>query len=149
MVSRPHSARVSVPATSANFGPGFDAIGVALDLRGEIELSLADPAPASRSAHPEPVVSQPAHPEPVEGGAATADRGRRMVFQAVERVFRHIGQPVPLVQIGFHSDVPVARGLGASAILRVGAALAASALAGVPEDREWMLQLAAELEGHA
>jgi len=128
-----------VPATSANLGAGFDAVGVALDLRGEIELSLTEATSAGR-----PVA--PAHPEPVERGA---DRGRQMALEAAECVFQHLDRPVPTLQINFYSDVPVARGLGASAIVRTGVALAAFALAGAPPEQEWLLETISALEGHA
>jgi homoserine kinase len=123
--STPRRVRVSVPATSANFGPGFDAIGAALDLRGEVELWLHDEA------------------------AGSGDRGHDMALEAVERVFRYLGRPAPSIRVAIHSGVPVARGLGASAIVRAGAAVGALALAGAPYDPEWLLALTSELEGHA
>jgi homoserine kinase len=123
--------RVSVPATSANLGPGFDAIGVALELRGEIELFVGEHAGGSSGMDP------------------NAARGQAMALEAVERVFQRIDRPVPPIRIEFHSDVPVARGLGASAIVRVGAALGACEVAGVAPDNDWLLELTSELEGHA
>jgi homoserine kinase len=117
--------RVSVPATSANLGPGFDALGVALDLRGEVEISVAD------------------------GPFYNPDRGQQMALDAVRTVFGALGLPAPDVAIAFHSDVPVARGLGASAIVRTGAAVAAFAIAGVQPDPERLLRVVTELEGHA
>jgi homoserine kinase len=117
--------RVSVPATSANLGPGFDAIGVALDLRGEVELSVAG-APFY-----------------------DPDRGQQMALAAVSAVFRGLGRAAPDVAVAFRSEVPVARGLGASAIVRTGAALAAFAIAGVHPEPDRVLHLVTELEGHA
>ncbi len=117
--------RVSVPATSANLGPGFDALGVALDLRGEVELSVAD----SPFYNP--------------------DRGQQMALDAVAAVFRGLGRTPPDVAVAFRSDVPVARGLGASAIVRTGAAAAAFAIAGVQPEPERLLRIVSELEGHA
>jgi homoserine kinase len=72
-----------------------------------------------------------------------------MALQAVERVFAYIGRRAPNLAIEFESEVPIARGLGASAIVRVGAVLGAFAIAGVPVERERALQIATELEGHA
>lgn len=117
--------RVSVPATSANLGPGFDSIGVALALRGEVELSLAG--------------------EP----SAPLDRAGEMAVEAAQHVYRHLGRPEPSLHAVFRGDVPHGRGLGASAILRVGAVVAADVLAGGGLDQEQLLQLASELEGHA
>jgi homoserine kinase len=117
--------RVSVPATSANLGPGFDALGVALDLRGEVELSVAD---------------RPFY---------NPDRGQKMALEAAAAVFRGLGRTPPDVAVAFRSNVPVARGLGASAIVRTGAALAAFAIAGAQPDREQLLRVVTALEGHA
>lgn len=117
--------RVGVPATSANLGPGFDAVGVALALRGEVELALGE--------------SQ---------GAAT-DRGERMALDAAEAVYRQLGRPTPPLQASVRSEIPVARGLGASAMVRVGAAVAAATLAGADMRGDWLLQLTSALEGHA
>lgn len=117
--------RVSVPATSANLGPGFDSLGVALDLRGTVELSVAD------------------------GPFYNPDRGQQMALDAVAAVFRGLGRTPPDVAVAFRSEVPVARGLGASAIVRAGAAAAAFAVAGVEPDPARLLRIVTELEGHA
>ncbi|MGI8551023.1 MAG: homoserine kinase [Dehalococcoidia bacterium] len=119
-------AVVSIPATSANLGPGFDCLGVALDLRGTVELIVSD----SQSTQAE-------------------NRGEAMALNAARQVFRQLGLTAPNLQVKLSGDVPPGRGLGASAIVHVGAILAAAALAGVEPDRERLLQLAAELEGHA
>jgi homoserine kinase len=121
--------RVSVPATSANLGPGFDAIGIALDIRGEVLVSATTSAKAQQS--------------------EATDRGRAMALEAIERVFLHLRRRPPNVEIEMHGDVPVARGLGSSAIVRTGAGLAAFSLAGEPVDEEWLLNLITDLEGHA
>jgi homoserine kinase len=117
--------RVSVPATSANLGPGFDALGVALSLRAEVTLSLA---------------AQPAAPK---------DRGEAMALEAAGAVFAHLGRAAPPLAATIASDVPVARGLGASAIVRVGAAVAAAVLAGGDHSGEALLPIVAALEQHA
>ena len=118
--------RVSVPATSANLGPGFDSIGVALALRGELELSIvAEPAPLP------------------------TDRGEQMALGAAQQAYRLLGCAAPPLQARIAGAVPVGRGLGASAIVRVGAVVAAAALAGDELGAEQLLALAAELEGHA
>jgi homoserine kinase len=122
--------RVSVPATSANLGPGFDAIGVALDLRGEVVVAVSG-ATETREA------------------SVDADRGKAMAREAIDRVFRHLDRRAPAVETEIRGDVPVARGLGSSAIVRTGAAMAAFSLAGEAVDEEWLLELVTELEGHA
>ena len=115
---------VRVPATSANLGPGFDCLGMALDLWATITLSK----------------DAPPNDHPL---ARMADNAARALFAAAE-----LEPPVGLAAT-YEGSIPIARGLGASAIARAGGVLAANALAGDPFDREHLLFLAAELEGHA
>lgn len=123
----PATVTVRVPATSANLGPGFDALGMALDLAGEVTVGWSD------------------HAAPLPQGPA-----EQLVMAAARAVFERAGMPVP---VGLHSryrgDIPVGRGLGASAVLRTGAVVAANALLGSPFDQEQVLLIASELEGHA
>ena len=122
----PASLTARVPATSANLGAGFDCLGLALDLWGSVNLS------EDRSRRGEDV--------PLE----------RMALAAARRLYEHLGREAPpALSARCEGNVPVARGLGASAIARVGGLLAANALAGEPLDREGLLALAVELEGHA
>lgn len=118
------SVSVRVPATSANLGPGFDCLGMALDLWSTITLSRDGPG----------------SDDPL---ARMADNAARAVFAAAE-----LPPPAGLAA-RYEGSVPVARGLGASAVARAGGVLAANALAGDPFDREHLLFLASELEGHA
>jgi homoserine kinase len=118
---------VRAPATSANLGPGFDCLGMALDLWAEVVVS------ASEEALPPP--------GPPLGG---------MVVEAAERLFSHLGKQAPAgLTAEFRQEIPVARGLGASAVARAAGLLAANALLGGPLEREEILALGAELEGHA
>jgi homoserine kinase len=118
------SVSVRVPATSANLGPGFDCLGMALDVRATVTLS--------RDAR------QDDHPM-----ARMAVNAARALFAAAEL------EPPEGFAAAYEGSIPIARGLGASAVARVGGVLAANALAGGPLDREQLLLLATELEGHA
>lgn len=119
------SVSVRVPATSANLGPGFDCLGLALDLWGTIRLTRD----GQDSAHDDPMAN--------------------MAVSAARRVFEKAGvDPGPLAA-SYRGDIPIARGLGASAVARGGGVLAANALAGDPLDREQLLLIATDLEGHA
>ncbi len=120
----PSSVSVRVPATSANLGPGFDCLGVALDIWATITLS--------RDA-----------PEVDHALARMADNAARALFAAAEL------EPLSGYGAAYEGSIPIARGLGASAVARAGGILAANALAGDPFDREHLLFLASELEGHA
>jgi homoserine kinase len=121
----PHtSVTVRVPATSANLGPGFDCLGLALDLWGTITLT----------------------PEPARDDSPLA----RMAMNAAQAVYAAAEMPPPQgLRVRYEGSIPVARGLGASALARAGGVLAANTLAGDPFDRDHLLYLAAELEGHA
>jgi homoserine kinase len=121
--------RISVraPATTANLGPGFDCLGMALDLWAEVVVSASDEALPP--------------PGPPLGG---------MVVEAAQRLFSHVGKQAPAgLSAEFIQEIPVARGLGASAVARAAGLLAANALLQEPLEREEILALGAELEGHA
>jgi len=120
----PTSVSVRVPATSANLGPGFDCLGMALDIWATITLSR----------------DIPEDDQPLGRMALNAARA---LFAAAEL------EPLSGYGAACEGPIPVARGLGASAVARAGGVLAANALAGNPFDREYLLFLAAELEGHA
>jgi homoserine kinase len=121
----PKSVTVRVPATSANLGPGFDCLGLALDIWASITISLGDEA---------------SERDPMANMAVAA--ARRLFEKA-----RH--EPAGSISASYRGDIPLARGLGASAVARVGGAVAANVLAGEPLDREGMLVIATDLEGHA
>ncbi|HYM69836.1 MAG TPA: homoserine kinase [bacterium] len=129
---------VRVPATSANLGPGFDAVGLALRLHNTLELWAADA----------PLID-------VEGeGAETLPRNtshlaHRAAIAVVDRAGRTRGTAAPRAfGIRQRNRIPLARGLGSSAAAIVGGAVAANALLGGPLDRQALLDLAAEIEGH-
>ncbi len=121
------SVTVRVPATSANLGPGFDAMGLALDLTGEVTVTLhRQPAPFPRN------------------------KAEQIALAAARAVFQHARRPPPVtLQASYAGAIPVGRGLGASAVLRAGAVVAANALLGEPFSLDELAVLAAELEGHA
>jgi homoserine kinase len=122
----PSSVTVRVPATSANLGPGFDCLGMALDLWATITL---------------------------DAGGASVDSDEpmaQMALRAAQRVFDAAKRDVPgRLTARYEGNVPISRGLGASAVARVGGALAANPIAGELLDRESLLAIATELEGHA
>ena len=125
MVAR--EVAVEVPATSANLGPGFDSLGVALDWTLTLEFRLSD--------------------EPIE---TPADPIPAMAARAAQLFYERAALPAPAgIEVSYESDLPVGRGLGISAAARVGGLLAADALTGSGLDREMLLPLAVQLERHA
>jgi homoserine kinase len=129
--------RARAPASSANLGPGFDTLAVALGLYVEVEVGReAQAAPGSvrrPGARPGLTVSSYG-----EGSDIPADSSHL----AVRVVAEVLGQDPPPVAITVRSDIPVGRGLGSSAALAVAAAGAAGA------DRETAFALAAGFDGH-
>ncbi len=125
--------RVRVPATSANLGPGFDALGLALALYNEVEASEADGVTVR-----------------VEGeGAGRLPSGAdNVVARGVRLAFEAAGRPFTGVALRCLNRIPPARGLGSSAAAWVGGLAAGNRLAGGALTTGALLTLAARAEGH-
>src|SRR3990172_2149648 len=125
--------RVRVPATSANLGPGFDALGLALALHNEIVLEESDRVTVA-----------------VDGeGAGQLDTGAdNVVCRGVRMAFEAAGRPFRGASIRCVNRIPLSRGLGSSAAAWVGGLVGANALLGEPLARDAVLALAAKAEGH-
>ncbi len=132
--------RVSVPATSANLGPGFDSLGLALAHRDLLEAEVLD-GPAGE-----------VEVEVLGEGAATLPRDRsHLVVRALEAGLDQLGVPLPALRLRCRNVVPQARGMGSSSAAIVGGLGLARALAPDRADRlddAALLALAADLEGH-
>ncbi|NET39739.1 MAG: homoserine kinase, partial [Cyanothece sp. SIO1E1] len=128
---------VTVPATTANLGPGFDCIGAALELYNEFRFSL-------QSAAAETVEFTVIGPEAEQVKTDSSN----LVYQAFAKFYQHIGQTPPPVKIDIQLGIPLARGLGSSATAIVGGLVGANALAGSPLDQTAVMTLAIALEGH-
>lgn len=124
---------VRVPATSANLGPGFDALGLALALHNEVEAAEADRVSVR-------IVGEGAGRLP-SGADNVVARGVRLAFDAAGRTFKGVA-------LTCVNRIPPARGLGSSAAAWVGGLVAGNALLGDPLDRDGLLALAARAEGH-
>ncbi len=130
-------ARVRVPATSANLGPGFDALGLALALHDDVEVRALGSA--------EVVV------DVVGEGAGEVPSGEdHLVVRALRHALDHVGAPQTGLHLTCRNRIPHGRGLGSSAAAVVAGILAARALVAEPEaiDDAQALRLATELEGH-
>ena len=124
---------IRVPATTANLGPGFDVLGMALGLWNEVHVA---PASALRIT--------------VEGeGADSLLRDRRnLVYRAMERFARKMGRSLPAFHLHLVNRIPLQAGLGSSSAAIVGGLEAAAALLQVDAAEELLLRLAVEIEGH-
>ncbi len=124
---------VTVPATTANLGPGFDCLGAALTLTNRFTFSVSD--------RPYVVV----HGAEAAGVASSPDN---LAYRAYCRLYEHLGREAPPVYLEIELGVPLARGLGSSATAIIGGLVGANRLAGFPLSHAEVLQLAIALEGH-
>ncbi|ABR46795.1 homoserine kinase [Alkaliphilus metalliredigens QYMF] len=125
---------VTVPATTANVGPGFDCLGIALSLYNHIEVEEI----------PEGLVIEVSG---VDQDLIEKDEGN-LVYQSMLKAFKAIGYQPSGLRIKQYNGIPVARGLGSSAACIVGGVLAANKMCGSPLSQDEMLEIAVEVEGH-
>lgn len=127
---------VRVPATSANLGPGFDALGLALDLCDDLELEAT-------TGGVEIEVSG-------EGAGDVPTGEEHLVVRALRRGLDHAGASQVGVRLRATNRIPHGRGLGSSAAATIAGLLLARSLLSDPEalDDDTVLQLATEFEGH-
>ena len=127
--------RVRVPATSANLGPGFDCLALALDLWNETTFSLEGEGLTLHSQG--------------EGCDIPPDE-RNLLLQGMRVLCRTRGLPFPEnLTIQCRNDIPVGSGLGSSAAASLTGLLGAAALLGQPLEALDALELCAGMEGHA
>ena len=127
---------VKIPATSANLGPGFDTLGMALAHYDEYSA--------------EPTGSKLVI-EIVGEGEKDAPRDEsNLVFRAIKVVYDSLGKKVPALKLVCHNNIPHGRGMGSSgAAVAGGVMLAAGLLANEVEfSEQQLLEFATELEGH-
>ena len=125
-------ATVSVPATIANLGSGFDCVGLAVDLRNSVTVRRGD--------------------FKIEADGVNADLVPRdagnLVVKGVELVFKELGREMPELEYRMHQEIPVSRGLGSSAAAIVAGIQIGAVVAEVDMSHREMIDLAAKLEGH-
>lgn len=126
--------RVRVPATSANLGPGFDAFGLALTLYDDLIVT-----PGGSGVTVEVTGSG--------AGEVPLDESH-LVVRSIRAGLDALGASVPGFALRCENRIPHGRGLGSSSAAIVGGVAAAYGLAGEPVDRERIVVLANEIEGH-
>lgn len=125
--------QIKVPATSANMGPGFDCLGIALELFNTFTVEEASSFSMEIRG---------------EGQNNLALHKGNLFYKAVEKLFSKVNLVVPTVKISCLNEIPLARGLGSSSGAIVGGIMAANQLLGNRLSKEEMLPLAVEMEGH-
>jgi homoserine kinase len=127
-------AKVRVPATSANMGPGFDCMGIALELFNKVEAQVIDSG--------------------LEINTFGRDAGfikndeTNLIYRAMDRVFKEVDFSPPGVRITCHNHIPVARGLGSSAASTAAGLILGNRLSGNKLDLKKIIELGTEMEGH-
>ncbi len=129
----PKKVTIRVPATTANMGPGFDCLGMALDIFNTLTVEVADSFSIT-----------------LEGdGPSRLSKGKdNLVYKSIEALYAKVGKPVPHLRIHCNNVIPLSRGLGSSSAAIVGGMTAANILLGNPLSRDDILDLAVFLEGH-
>ena len=131
------SVVVKVPATTANLGPGFDTLGLALSLYDELTVTVRD----------EPGVTV----EVIGVGAGVVPTDEtNLVVTAIAHAFRAYGRELPGLHLVARNSIPHGRGLGSSGAAIVSGIMAAKGLldGDVDIDSRALLRLATEMEGH-
>ncbi len=113
---------VRAPGTSANLGPGFDCLGLAVDVWGTATIETG------------------------RDDGSTEKGVTRLIWQGIQAAFESIGSP-PQVAITWDNGIPIARGLGASAALRAAGLIAGNALLDNVHSTEALLAFGTRLEG--
>ncbi|MDS1030689.1 homoserine kinase [Bacillota bacterium LX-D] len=126
--------KVRVPATTANLGPGFDTLGMSLDLYNYLELAEIEKGLE--------VYVQG------EGEQVIPKNSDNIVLKAIVETLNRCKYKRKGLQIKLINHIPVARGLGSSAAAIVGGVYAANLLAGNKLSKEELLDIAVGLEGH-
>ena len=141
---------VRVPASSANMGPGFDALGVALGLYNWVCLRVAGTAQAGPPLAIDRIIARFALKDDASYPPwnLVDEHTGCLMRQAARRVFAAAGEPFPGVEVFFSGEIPMQRGLGSSSSVILGGLVGANALLGNPFDRAWLLTQAAEMDGH-
>lgn len=122
-----------IPATSANLGPGFDCLGLALNLFNSITVQTS-------SSWEIRLTGKYNTDLPVDES--------NLVWQTMRFLWEKVNYPAPQVTLTLENNIPPARGLGSSSAAIVGGLMVANALAGKPFSQLELLQMANELEGH-
>lgn len=139
-LAEPRRFRLRVPATSANLGPGYDSMGVALGLYDVVDVVAS---PRARQEHAEISVTVEG-----QGAGSLPEDASHLVVSLIEQILSSQGYRLPDLQVAAQNSIPHSRGLGSSAAAAATAVVTASHLLpeGLSEDEQ--LQIGARIEGH-
>ena len=123
---------VTVPASTANIGSGFDAIGLALELRSSVTVELGSPSFQLTG----------------EGAGLMVPDDQNIILNAIQQVFTQASLEMPSLKVTCHNRIPLARGLGSSSAAIVAGLVAANEMCRNPFSKSHLLSIATEIEGH-
>ena len=127
--------RVKVPATTANMGPGYDVLGMALSQYSTFQCQEDDKISLSiKGLESEKLVNQ--------------DHVANLVVRSMNHLFKYVDKYPKGYKLEIINDIPLARGMGSSASAIVGGLLVANYLVGANLDQDEILKLATQIEGH-
>ena len=135
---------VKVPASSANIGPGFDCLGMALPIYNTITIEETVLPGTGIEIN---VMTEEENIDEMVFNNIPRDENN-LVYKAVEMLYNSIGQEPSELKINIQTGIPIARGLGSSSSIVVGGRRAANKLLGNPADETALLAIATEVEGH-
>lgn len=125
--------KVKVPATTANMGPGFDSIGMALQM---YNIVYAEEIPSGLE-----IIVQ-------EGSQDIPKDEHNLIYQTISKFYENIGKPLPGIRLIQQDHIPHTRGLGSSAACIVAGLHIANAMSYSFFSKEELVQIAAQIEGH-
>jgi len=129
----PKTAAVRVPASSANLGPGFDVLALALDLHLTVEGRESAKTTISWAG---------------EGAAEVPLNRRNLIVRAAQEPFDGWSRPLDGLELRVRNEIPIGRGLGSSAAAIIAGIMLGAKLRGLRMAAQRVLELAVPLEGH-
>ena len=123
--------RIQVPATSANLGSGFDALGIALSLHNQVWMEESDKVEIS-----------------CKDNIVVPTDERNLIFSTARTLYEACGKSLKGLKIIQQNDIPMARGLGSSSACIVAGLMGANHLLGNPLTQEELVSLGTKIEGH-
>ncbi len=130
------TVQVRAPATTANLGPGYDCLGMALDLWNTLTVKVL------------PAGSEPAVVVSGEGAGELDADTQNLTYRAIEFLFNEADAPVPALSLQCENTIPLSRGMGSSAAAIAGGLVAANRLLDDVFSQADLLEMAATIEGH-
>ena len=123
--------KVSVPATSANVGSGFDALGLAVTLYNTVTFEESEKLDISAA-----------------DGTRIPRNESNLVYRSAKGLFDKVGKKIPPLRIVQTNPIPMARGLGSSSACIIAGLLGANRMLGDILNTQELLTLATSIEGH-